>query len=278
MTTLTILATLCLFATVGVGFVFLEKYVYKTAAVSEKIGFIELFGVPPWFNESLRAKVHAAVGEDIASLKIDEGAARLVRESLVNKFAWLDRTTVQITHNSIRVKGLWRKPLALVKLGLKKFYVDAEMVVLDFVSMPNLPIVKITGLAVTTKTPAPGKVWEKDDLAAAVAVLSRLDKMDHLTTPDKPLLFEIDRIDVSNFSGRRDRREPHIILYAKDNTEIIWGAEIGTWQRHLEATDEEKLNSLYSHYEEYGSLLNNDAKYINLREPQDRIPRPIDRY
>ncbi|MCK4913417.1 MAG: hypothetical protein KAS69_02320, partial [Planctomycetes bacterium] len=108
-------------------------------------------------------------------------------------------------------------------------------------------------------------------------ILAQLEKMDELITPEKPLLNEIDRIDVSNFDGRKNNRFAHIILYAKDNTEIIWGAKIAAWQRYLEATDEEKLAKLYSHYKEYGSLLNN-AKYINLRNPQDNIPQPIDKY
>jgi hypothetical protein len=277
LTTLIILAMACLFGTVAVGFVVLDRYVNKTAALSERIGSVELFNVPSWFNESLRAKIHAAIGQDVANLTIDEGAARSVRDNLVNEFVWLDETTVQITHDSIRVSGLWRKPIAQVKFGLKSCYVDADLVVLDFVSMPNLPIVKITGLSVTARIPPPGNVWQKDDLAAAVDVLNRLDKMDQLVAPDNPLLFEIDRIDVGNFNGNRSSRTPHIMMYAKDNTQIIWGAEIGTWQRYLEATDEDKLNRLYSHYKEYGSLMNN-AKYINLREPQDRLSLPIDRY
>jgi len=101
--------------------------------------------------------------------------------------------------------------------------------------------------------------------------------MDELITPDKPLLYEIDYIDVSNFEGREDTRFPHIVLYATDKTEIIWGAEIATWQRYLEATDEEKLAKLYGYYKEHGSLLNG-VKYINLRNPQDKIPLPIDKY
>ncbi|GAI43037.1 unnamed protein product, partial [marine sediment metagenome] len=49
------------------------------------------------------------------------------------------------------------------------------------------------------------------------------------------------------------------------------------WQKYLEATDEEKLAKLYGYYKEYGSLLN-AVKYINLRNPQETVPRPIDKY
>jgi len=101
--------------------------------------------------------------------------------------------------------------------------------------------------------------------------------MDESVTPEKPLLNEIDSIDMSNFNGRQHNSQPHIILYTKDNTEIIWGAEFGTWQRHLEATDGEKLAKLYGYYKEYGSL-SGGAKYINLRDPQNDVPLPIDKY
>ena len=108
-------------------------------------------------------------------------------------------------------------------------------------------------------------------------ILDRLSKMDETLTPDKPLLQEIDRIDVSNYKGRQNDNQAHIILYSKDNTPILWGAEIGTWQRHLESTDEDKLAKLYHYYETYGSL-SGRAKIINLYDPRDKVPLPIDRY
>jgi hypothetical protein len=148
--------------------------------------------------------------------------------------------------------------------------------VLDFAPIVNLPIVHISGLSMAAAPPPAGRIWHKDDLAAAVAILTRLDLMDKRVTPDKPLLYEIDRIDVSNFNGRRNSRAAHIILYTKRDTEIIWGAEVGTWQRYLEATDEDKLAKLYSYYTETGSLLG-DVKYINLRDPQQTVPLPIDK-
>jgi hypothetical protein len=37
------------------------------------------------------------------------------------------------------------------------------------------------------------------------------------------------------------------------------------------------LAKLYSYYEEFGTLLGG-AKYINLRDPQETIPRPTDKY
>jgi len=270
------LAVICVFAALAVGFVFLDKYVKKVAPAWGKTVNVELIEPPAWVNQPLRDKIitAAAVGEDV---KLDEDVARLIASNLARKVAWLQKVKVRITHDKILIEADYRKPIALVKSGLRKFYVDAELVVLDFVPMPNLPVVVVKGLTPITKIPPAGKVWQREDLAAAVAILARLDRMDKLITPDKPLLYEIDSIDVSNFKGREDSRSAHIILYTKDNTEIIWGAEIDAWSQHLEAKDEEKLAKLYNYYKEFGKL-SGEAKYIDLRTPQDTIPLPIDKY
>jgi len=274
---LKVLAVICVFAALGVGFVFLDRYVKKVAPAWGKTVDVELIEPPAWVNQTLRDKIIAAAtvgGEDV---KLDEDVIRLIQSNLARKVAWLQKVKVRTAHDKILIEADYRKPIALDKLGLRKFYVDAELVVLDFVSMPNLPIVVVKGLSPITKIPPVGKVWQREDLTAAVAVLDLLDRRDQQDPSVKPLLSEIDRIDISNFNGRRDSRFAHIILYAKDNTEIIWGAEIGAWSRHLEAKDEEKLAKLYNYYKEQGSLLDG-AKYINLRDPQDTIPLPIDKY
>jgi hypothetical protein len=274
---LKVLVVVCVFAAIGIGFLFLEKYVRRAGPVSQGSATLELVDVPGWVNEQLKEKIHAAARAGGENLKLDEDVASSVQQNIEGLVAWLDEIKVQTTHDRLLIEAKWRRPLALVRKGRQSFYVDSELVVLDFVPMPNLPIVRVTGLSMTTRIPPPGEVWQLDDLAAGVAILERLDRMDKLVTPDRQLLYEIDRIDVSNFNGRRSSRKPHIVLYTRDDTEIIWGAEIGTWQRYLEATDEEKLAKLYGYYKEHGSLLNG-VKYINLRDPQETVPRPVDKY
>jgi len=276
-TMLAALAIVCLFATAGMGFVLLEKYVNHVVPVSQRVGALELTGVPDWVSQQLQARIYAAATAGGEDLRLDKDAARSVCENLVSRVPWLANAKVQTAHDSIRIHAQWRKPVALVKLGLRKFYVDANLVVLDFVPIPALPVVRVAGLSAVTRVPQPGQPWQRDDLAAAVAILTRLDRMDKLVTPDKPLLAEIDRIDVSNFSGRQSNRLPHVVLFADDNTQIIWGAEYGRWQRYLESTDKQKIAKLYQHYKQYHTLLGG-VKYINLREPGDDIPLPIDRY
>jgi hypothetical protein len=107
-----------------------------------------------------------------------------------------------------------------------------------------------------------------------VAILSLLHKMDAMVTDGRPLLNQIWSIDVSNFRGRLNRREPHILLYAVDETQIIWGAEPGASQQYMEAREDEKLAMLYSFYEEKNTLANR-VKYIELRYPRKNLPQPL---
>jgi len=273
---LKVLAVVCVLCGIVIGLMFLEKYVKETIPARQGAGDLELADVPLWVSDQLKEKVYTIATADGSSLGLDD-AALSVQRNIEELMPWLYEVKVRATHNILRVEATWRKPVALVKSGLIKFYVDAEQVVLDYMEMPDLPIVEIKGLPLITKIPPLGEVWQRDDLAAAIRILDRLDDMDKSLTPDKPLLREIDCIDVSNFNGRHNSRQAHIILYTKDNTEIIWGAEVEKWQQHLESTDEQKLAKLYVYYKENGTL-SGAAKFINLRDPRDNIPLPIDKY
>ncbi|MHC4148976.1 MAG: cell division protein FtsQ/DivIB [Planctomycetota bacterium] len=277
MSLLKVSAVAIICAAVAVGFVLLDKYVKKSAPLSERAAGLELVDVPAWVNELLEERMYEAAVASGDDIEPDEGTARLVQENIERLVGWVEEVRVQAVHDRLLIEARWRKPVALVESGRDKFYVDGELVVLDFVPISNLPIVRIKGLSVPSEIPPPGQVWHGEDLAAGVTILAKLGQMDETVTPDKPLLYEIDSIDVSNLNGRRKSRDPHILLYTKDDTEIIWGAQFGTWQRYLEAPDEEKLAKLYSYYKEFGTLLGG-AKYINLRDPQQTIPRPTDKY
>lgn len=276
-----VLAAVCIVAGALLAFELLEKYVKNNTATSPGIATLELLDPPNWITEQLKEKIFIAATSGGKDIKLDENTSQSIQKKIQQQVAWLDKPQVQLTHDAVLITGRWRKPLALVKSGLSRAcYVDAEMVVLDFLPMPELPVVKVTGLSAAAATkPTPGQAWQRDDLAAAIEILSSLDRRDTMNTSERPLLREIGRIDVSNFHGRENRTAPHIILYTSDNTEIIWGAELGKWQQHLEATDEEKIAKLYGYYEQYGTLLGG-AKYINinLRDPQQTIPLPVDKY
>ena len=268
----------CAFALVLAGFAFLDGYVKTQTTGSSGNRTIELVGdVPNWVSEEIKNRIYAAAtAEANNSSNDDEKIAASAQSNIAKLVPWLADAKVQTTHKSILITGRWRKPLLLVTAEKNKFFIDADLVVLDYSPIDNLPVINITGLELSKIPPTPGKVWQGDDLAAGMAVLNRLSRMDIAVTPDKPLLRQIDRIDVANFEGRKNKREPHISLYTKDGTQIIWGAELGNWQRHLESPDDDKLAKLYTYYQQYGTL--SGVKYINLRDPQQKIYLPVDKY
>jgi len=265
----------CILGGTAVGLLYLDKYRKETIPPIEGGVELELVDVPAWVNDELKQKALTAAIGDLEELRIDENAAGLVQQNIDRRFAWLDKVKVQTTHDALLIEGRWRRPIGLVKSGRRSFYVDAEQVVLDFVEMPGISIVEITGLAAARNIPPLGEILEGEDLAAAITLLDRLERRDR--DEKKPLLSEINRLDVSNFDGRKNRKLPHIVLYTLDDTKIMWGAKIGEWQRHLESTDEQKIAKLYSYYNEFGTL-SGGVKFINLCDPLDDIPQPIDKY
>lgn len=266
-----IAAVVCLLAGTGAFLRFAEGYVLSADGAVE--GPVTLVDVPGWVNRDLKVRVAAVAGDSQFPLT-DETASILARN--LAPMAWLDDVRIQVTHDCVQIRAKWRKPVARIERGPSKFYVDADLVVLDHMPMSHLPIVEVTGVAMAL-APSPGETFDQGDLAAAVELIELLHRIDGDMVPDNPLLDHIAGIDVSNYHGRRQSREPHIVFSTTDGTQIIWGAEIGEWAKHLEAKDEQKLAKLYAYYAEHGSL-SAGARYINLRDPQDRVPLPTEKY
>jgi len=266
---------ICFLAAAGVGLLFLDKYVKTAVPVAESQGPIELVSPPDWLSDELKERIIATAGAGHNDFQLNNDAARSVAQNLT-PLAWLEEFQVQTTGRAIQIKADIRKPVAMIKIGHEKFYVDENLVVLDYMPMPRLPIVPVIGVQ-ALKVPPAGRPWQRDDLQAAVALLALLHKMDAMVAVKQPLINQIQSVDVSNFQGRRDRREPHILLYAIDETQIIWGAEPGSSQQYMEAREDEKLAMLYSFYEENTPPANR-VKYIELRYPRKRVPQPLNSF
>lgn len=276
-TTAVIFAFIVVFVAIGVGFMFLERFVKSNMNLNEKTVPVQLVDFPDWGDTELKEKIILTAGSNI---KLTEDVALRVGENLA-MFAWLYDIKVQVSNKAIAVSAKYRKPVGIIKDNDQQFYVDNELVILDYVPIRKLPMVEITGVpGHLLSWRNVGAKWQRDDVAAAVELLALLARMDSQVVPNKPLLAEIKSIDMSNFSGRRSASQPHIVLYAKDGTEIKWGAKKGQWQRYLEAKDEEKLTLLYNTYQELGTVQLRAAQkgsFIDLTRQQS-LSLPIDRY
>jgi hypothetical protein len=254
---------------VGIGFSFyyLERYVHASPKVLHAVSKLK-FDKPLWASEELLAKIKEAASrnEDFA---VDDDLTESIAKNL-SSVVWLENVKVRVAGDTVIVSANWKRPVALYRGDDRQVYVASDLTILDYVSLPAAPIVELTGVG-SGNAPTVGKVWDKADVAAAVEVLRLLDKMDMLTT-QKPLLSRIGSIDMSNLDGRKSATEPHIVLVTKDGKNINWGAAVGTTQKYLEASDQEKLASLYDSYKADGTL--EKYKYLELRYPQKAVPQP----
>ena len=147
---------ICVLAGIGSGLLSLERRLERASAVSELTATAKLVNPPEWLNEALKEEVCSALtafGED---LRPDEYAAESVQQNIESLISWVYDVKVRTTNDSLLIEAKWRKPLALVKAGFESFYLDAEMVVLDFVPMPHLPIVKVKVFSLVAEVPPAG--------------------------------------------------------------------------------------------------------------------------
>ncbi|MBP8605597.1 MAG: hypothetical protein KBI46_07140 [Phycisphaerae bacterium] len=273
--TLSIMFLTLLAAGGAVGLIYLERYVKEAAAAQTPTGSLKLVNSPAWLNQDwIDALVKAAGGK---RFELDDKSARQVARRL-EQLSWLTDVRVQTTPEFLEVTAIYRRPIAIVSVSrTRKFYLDADMVVLDYIPVSAIPVIEITGLA-KTNVSEPGQIWLADDAKAAVELLNWLYLMDvHFQQEQKlpkPLIDEIISVDVSNFAARKSRSAPNIVLNVKDGTRILWGAAWGQSDVYLEASEKIKVARLYEYFIDHGYTLQGSAKNIELRWLEDSIPRP----
>jgi hypothetical protein len=261
-----------------IGMMYLDRHIRTLTAEQKPDGSLKLLDPPTWLNQEWQdTLVKAAGGMRFA---LDEQSARTVAERL-EKLSWLENVRVQTTPEFLQVKADYLRPVGLVE-GSKgrKVYLDAKMRVIEYLPLTSIPIPEVKGLA-STQVPEAGLVWKAEDAGAAIEMLDLLNKMDLYfgnkgqIPRDKPLLSEVESIDVSNFASRESKSAPSIVLNIKDGTKIYWGAPWGKAAVYLEADDKVKLTRLYETYISYNNTLqvNEKVKYIELRWLEGEIPR-----
>ena len=265
---LILFSALCIAAAIAAVLVLLDRY-NKRTFLSDKTGPIELLGKPGWFNVELVQRVYDAAGGNEFSL--NETVARAVAENL-ELLPWLYDVKAQTTSSTVAVSAKYRRPVGLIRRSRTTYYIDGNAVVLQYLPIEDLTVVEIKGFSARSIPPA-GDTMAGDDIAAAIKLLAVLETMDQISTPLAPLLGEIASIDVSNLDARKSRHKAHIVLYAKDGTQVNWGAAYGRSARYVEASEKEKVAMLYEFYKDH-STIQGIVKYIELRNPQEAIPRP----
>ena len=267
--TLGIVLVTMLIAGGAVGLIYLDRYVKTTTAQDVPDGSLKLINPPTWLSQEWIDRLVEATGGK--RFPLNQTAAQTVSYRL-ETLSWLEGVRVQTTPEYLEIRADYRRPVGLVDLGKnKKYYLDAQMVVLDYLPLDTLPLVEIKGIASPRSIPAPGSYWAAEDAQAAVELLDILYTMDfnfqQKDQLEKPLLDEIESIDVSNFAARKSNKEPHLVLNIKDGTTTInWGAAWGQAGRYLEQDGKNKLIDLYQFFMDNNNSLQGTAKYIELRQ------------
>lgn len=285
--TAAVVAAVCAMAGVAVGFGYMERYVHAVSPVTQPAGALELISPPQWLNRALQDKIAMAAGGYTFPLGDDTAAD--IAAGLQN-LPWLYNVRTRTTEKTIHIHADYRKPSAMIRSGNKSYYLALvrpddliysadwpKVVLLDYIELGELPIVEIKGFSPKDMPPV-GGAWDAPEVTTAVELITVLARMDEISSREKPLLQELAAIDVFNFDGRKNKNDAHVILYAKDGTEIRWGAAYGKSRLYLEATEQEKLATLYTFYKEHNNTIqciqNQICQYVELRYSQKIFPRP----
>jgi hypothetical protein len=271
------IAAMCIFlpllpAAIVAGFFYMEKYVNAQQQAEPPTG-------PLVF---VRGQTETVVPG--SNYKLNKDTAKMIAEELSTK-TWLYDIQVQTKREKVLVYAQYRLPTAFIKDAKGKVLYIGQPVAGDplggnenavFVSDYTVdvpPMIEVAGFS-DKDAPTVGKAWYAADVAAALTLLTKLTGYGETICPHKPLVNEIASIDVTNFNGRKVMLDSHITLILRDGTPVFWGAAYGQASRQLEAPEEEKLNKLYTFYQERKYTLMGQPKFIDLRMPLMGIPRP----
>lgn len=273
-----VLISILLIGGLAAGYVYLHREVRTRIVFTHEPPQVVLVNRPMWMGDFLAATITERIRPKAGSSAIDHQVVvncALLAESdpWVRQVRRVRRVYGQGPGDTIEVDCEFRAPVALVKYLEHYVLVDNDRIVLPelfgeedvsrivYGQDGRMNIRVIDG--VTRRPPDAGVRWAGDDLQAGLWMA----KMLH----DKPYANEIDRIDVSNYAGRRNANEAHIVLHTRHGTEVRWG-QPHDW-RGFEAPVEKKLANLRYVYERYGRVDANQP-WIDLR--YDRVLRPED--
>ncbi len=260
----TILTIIVMIAAICYGFVKLETFIrHDLNHENESSVELRLVDKPDWLNQELLKRINdtARMGGD--RLPITPDTASVVARYLDDHLKWLSDISVRTTADAIEVSAKYRKPIAMLNTDGGMYYVDESLIALDYIPINTFKILEITGFKNKQK-PVPGQHWREDDIAAGVKLIRMLQQMDRMQT--RKLIYEIESIDVSNYS-KRGSTVSQLIIKTIDGPEVLWGAEPGQAVANIEPPEEEKLMSLYQMFRAKGTL-KGEYKYIDLRYPQ----------
>jgi len=184
------------------------------------------------------------------------------------------RAYVNKPGDTIEVDCDYRAPVALVHWKDYFWMVDGEGVKLPEAFNVNDVRRIETGLdnkmnirvvdGVRVPPPESGAKWQGEDLQAGLALVKLLF--------GKPYTEEIEKVDVTNFAGRKDYKASQLVLWTKYGTTIRWGRPIAAGEDFFaEVGPQRKLEYLEAIFKDKGRVDGN-YQWVDVRFDTVTIP------
>jgi len=265
----------------GAGYFYADNYVEEKVAFTSQPLIIVLKNRPPWMNDFLVEQI-ASIARPIGAhsafdhkLLVDT-VEMLSRNPWVRQVRYVRRAYTHRPGDTLEIDCEYRAPVALVKWGPFYWLVDENGVRLSerFTEqdVPNIQfgpdgktrIRVIEGVGNSVPHVA-GDQWKGADLAAGLKMVKYLF--------DLPYTEQILRVDVSNFGGRVDPKNPQIVLGTAFNTQIGWGRPPADddVDSFIEVSTARKLKYLQLAFKEFGRV---DGKHKWLDIRFDKVTYP----
>lgn len=219
------------------------------------------FQIPSWMNANFSNDIrhvatlneHYGMYENNLTQKIAEIYGGI---ALVKKVDSIKR----VFPNTLNIKLVLRKPVAIVKSGKTNYLVDDEGVLLpkEYYQSQNseydTPCIQSNKFA---RLPLYGNTWNDKGIEAGIELIK------FLRANNIHNLFKVVAVDVSNVCKRRVTGKSDLILWTENNTQIRWGCS-PLCKEPNELSNEEKLQNLLSIAKVEGTGLK-EMEYVDVR-------------
>jgi hypothetical protein len=263
------------------GFNYARQYVEQRAARPTAAPTIVFTNKPAWMSDRVARQLAASLRPAGATSVFDHDLLVSVSQGLkanpwIAQLRQVRRVYREGPGDTLEVDCAFRAPMALARFEADYWFVDAHgtklperfsgndlpSIVYGSEGVPNIRVIE--GIHHAPPKEA-GQKWLGEDLAAGLELVCRLY--------DEPCAREIVKVDVSNFHGRVDAREAHIVLVTKYNTEVRWGRPWTASDSFIEVAPERKLAQMRRVLGQYGRV---DAGRPSIDLRFDGNPKTVD--
>ncbi len=203
-----------------------------------------------WMSASLRAQLSELVRSELTNDPMDHAslkraADRLIATGWVRELHEMSRVADGSTRGgagTVRVRGLWRAPVALVRWQDRDHLVASggELLPISYPAGSVGTLKVITG-AFGAPPDIYGEAWSGGDIQAALALLAYLQPTEAFS--------QVSGVDVASYVKHK-----RLVIVTDQNARVIWGSAPGEWKPG-EPSTQQKIAWLVG--------LRRDARYAN---------------